>query len=1010
MKRVLLHSITILLSFILCTQVKSQVVKVAYATYDAEMDSSAVQPDNDPIIQLLQNDPNFTVDVIFVDKYGSVDISGYDLAIVQESITSVTESLKPGQGLGLASISVPFIYNKVYALRSGRALGNSSWSRALQDLDIKYLEVKPENQWNELFTGITFHENKFDVFRFAASYSGEINGDLGMQYVYDLDISTENTLLAYGSTELDKMICFNDIPAGTTVGGETLKSRMIAMGMYFGAIYADNGYNFTNEGLTLWRNAIYSLADIEIPQTVVFSDTKTDQLPPVTDIQALNKESYVDISWQYPYVDYIESFEIWKGTSPDNLAFYANTSTQNYKDNGVNIGDAFYYAIVIKSSMDDVISDPVLVNVQEIAPAKPVIGFYESHNKSIYMEWSVETTADLSHFRIYRGLDPENLTLIDSVDYASTSFEDTSVVNFTRYYYSISAVDSSFNESPLSDVINEYPINISPVIETFSDYVAHGISEVKVNLPFSLDESHDPDGQLAAFEWYVNGQKASASQNPILSMGQGTNTIDVFIEDNDGAKDSTSFKIFIDAGYYSFNASVDKNAGISAISDNYIYVPERDGKMQILDGNFQEVLDVSVPGDISSVSSISTDTIMYLSSSTKTIYCFDKLGIPKWSLPLGGDLEATPTIDMKRDRIYMGVSNNNLFGINRSSGVVEWLYKSSGSITQPGVILGSDSLLVIAGFGEVLLFNLDGKIEDSQLQPISTFSLDTFIVSAPAVDKDKNIYVSSVGGCLMKFRFNASGSGELSWSKYLNTTPHISPIIGKNGTIYIGANDGRFYAINPESGSEEWSVELDGKISSTATLNEADRLYVGTSNGTMYGLTESGIEVWKYETGFSIANATFYEKQHLYFSNAAGQLYKILDPKVEVVIISKSATLSNEPQWGTYLGNSRRSGVQVESYSVLLAEESLIENIQSVSSFPNPFVDFFQLNYTLKSNSDVKFRVYNAEGKTMKSIDLGQRTAGQQQHTLQLNNLPQGIYYYQLQTNDNFVSGKIVKR
>lgn len=993
------------------TNLNAQIIKVAYATADVEMDASAVQPENDPIIQMLRNDSKFSVDVFKIDVYPSIDLNGYDLVIVQESLHSTSEILKQGQSLGLSSIEVPFIYNKAFALRPGRAFGDSSTGSAEQDYNIKYLKVEPENQSSELFRNIRFQDNTFDVFKATAWHSGEKNGDLGIQHAYDFSISGDNTLLGYGSRK-DVSVCLNDIPAGTKIGTETLKARMIAMGMQFGPICADNGHNFTNEGLTLYRNAIYSLAGLEIPYTIVFSDSKTDKLPPVKEIQGTNNEFSVQLSWNYAHAEYLDHFEIWRGTEKGNLKYLAETSELTFVDEDVAVGDAFFYTIVIRgNSSDGLSSEEIQVVVKELAPEKPDIGVYESQNKANYMEWSLVPTSDLSHFRIYRGLDPDHMELLDSVDVSTTTYVDKDVINGTNYVYYITAVDADDNESASSTTIALTPYNEPPTIQDFNDFVVHDISELTIHLPFNLDKSSDGDGELVSFSWLLNGNIASTTRNPIIAMPQGTNTIKVTIEDNDGAKVSTTFKVFIDAGHYVSKNANDANAGITAISDNYIYVPEKDGKMQILDSDFKKVFDVSVPGEIRSISSVSTDTMMYLVSSIKTIYCFDKLGIPKWSLPVGGDVQSTPAIDIKRNRIYTGVSNNNLFGINRTTGVVEWLYRTKRPVSQPGVIIGSDSLLAITDDGEVLLFDLDAPIVDSQMKPIAQFSLNTSTSSAPAIDKEGNVYVPAIYGQFIKFHFNkTTGEGEIVWNKPYNANPQVSPSLGKDGTIYLGSPDSKLYAIDPSDGAEIWSLTLDAAVSNTATINTHGVVYVGTVNGTLYAISDNGIVLWKFESGSAIANATFFEEDNMYFSNAAGHLYKVYHMEPSLIMDGKSAALNNTPQWGTYLGNSRRSGVQAESLGILSAQRSLVENNLEVNTYPNPFKETFRLDFDLESPSSVRMNVFSMDGKILKSIDLGKQSAGKQSVVIPLQEVPRGMYFYQFMSNENTVSGKLIKQ
>ena len=135
---------------------------------------------------------------------------------------------------------------------------------------------------------------------------------------------------------------------------------------------------------------------------------------------------------------------------------------------------------------------------------------------------------------------------------------------------------------------------------------------------------------------------------PMLNteIPQGTNRLKAVVTDNDGEKDSVEFKVSIDGGYYTYESIEGQNAGITAIGMDLLFVPQAGGKMQVLNANLEPSFDVTISGEIQSVSSVSQDTVMYLSSSSKTIYCFDKRGISKWSLPLGGDLKATPTIDV----------------------------------------------------------------------------------------------------------------------------------------------------------------------------------------------------------------------------------------------------------------------------------------------------------------------------------------------------------------------------
>jgi hypothetical protein len=245
-------------------------IQVAYITYNKTMDTSATAVTNDTIIGLLEADDNFDVTVFAVGSDSTISLSGFDIAVVQESFSSLADILKPTGSAGLANINIPFIYNKVYALQNNRAVSSGGGSSG--DASGLAITVSPAHQSNELFNGISFTNNEFSVFDTTASDYGGV-GTKALNYTYNLTISDTTTLIGTVSeiTDTTNSIFLNDIPAGTTVGSETLSARMIAFGMNFGAMSKDHGTNITSAGITLWRNAFYSLAGLTVPTTPVTS-------------------------------------------------------------------------------------------------------------------------------------------------------------------------------------------------------------------------------------------------------------------------------------------------------------------------------------------------------------------------------------------------------------------------------------------------------------------------------------------------------------------------------------------------------------------------------------------------------------------------------------------------------------------------------------------------------------------------------------------------------------------
>lgn len=65
-----------------------------------------------------------------------------------------------------------------------------------------------------------------------------------------------------------------------------------------------------------------------------------------------------------------------------------------------------------------------------------------------------------------------------------------------------------------------------------------------------------------------------------------------------------------------------------------------------------------------------------------------------------------------------------------------------------------------------------------------------------------------------------------------------SPTLGRDGTLYIGSNNGRCYALNHHSGSlvEKWQYEAGDWIDSSVAIGPDGTLYFGTYDSLLVGL------------------------------------------------------------------------------------------------------------------------------------------------------------------------------
>jgi photosystem II stability/assembly factor-like uncharacterized protein len=77
-------------------------------------------------------------------------------------------------------------------------------------------------------------------------------------------------------------------------------------------------------------------------------------------------------------------------------------------------------------------------------------------------------------------------------------------------------------------------------------------------------------------------------------------------------------------------------------------------------------------------------------------------------------------------------------------------------------------------------------------------------------------------------------------------------------------------------------------------------------------------------------------------------------------------------------------------------------------NYPNPFNPSTRIEYSIPSDGFVSLKVYNALGQQVASLMNGMVRAGIHQVTFKASNLPSGVYYYRMETNDKVMTKQMV--
>ena len=104
--------------------------------------------------------------------------------------------------------------------------------------------------------------------------------------------------------------------------------------------------------------------------------------------------------------------------------------------------------------------------------------------------------------------------------------------------------------------------------------------------------------------------------------------------------------------------------------------------------------------------------------------------------------------------------------------------------------------------------------------------------SSPVIGVDGTIFVGSSNADLCAI--NPDGSEK--WRYATGAGVYSSPAVGEDGTVYIGSYDDKIHAVHAD-GSAKWSYTVGGDIRSSPTIGSGGALYIGSDDRILYALS-----------------------------------------------------------------------------------------------------------------------------------------------------------------------------
>ncbi|HUU30388.1 MAG TPA: PQQ-binding-like beta-propeller repeat protein [archaeon] len=119
----------------------------------------------------------------------------------------------------------------------------------------------------------------------------------------------------------------------------------------------------------------------------------------------------------------------------------------------------------------------------------------------------------------------------------------------------------------------------------------------------------------------------------------------------------------------------------------------------------------------------------------------------------------------------------------------------------------------------------------------------------------------------IKFRY---GTEDMIWEP-------MTPALGNDGTIYIGSDDNKLYALN-EDGTLKWSYQTGGAVGSSAAIGHDGTIYIGSADHYLYALNPEGTLKWRFKTGLYVWSSPAIGRDGTIYMGSSDSYFYALNP------------------------------------------------------------------------------------------------------------------------------------
>jgi outer membrane protein assembly factor BamB len=328
-----------------------------------------------------------------------------------------------------------------------------------------------------------------------------------------------------------------------------------------------------------------------------------------------------------------------------------------------------------------------------------------------------------------------------------------------------------------------------------------------------------------------------------------------------------------------------------AVVNGVVYFGSQDSNVYALKADTGEKLWSFKAGSWIESSPVVVGGVVYVGSNDGKFYALDaQNGRERWSFKTEYSVRSTAAV--ADGIIYFGADDYYLYALDLATGKQVWKYNVGTQVTSSPVIAGG---VVVVGSTEGLCLTLNARTGKPRLQ----FETHSNVPSSPAVnngvayftDSSGNLYALDIHArnwplenSLMVYWktlyiYNAApmppASSGYIWKLNMGKNAKLtsSPVYFDNH-IYLGAGN-RLVSIDIDAQKQAWAFVTRDIVSSSPAVTDKV-IYVGSQDGRFYAVDRAaGDKLWDIATGGQITSSPTLVNGVIYVGSHDGKLYAI---------------------------------------------------------------------------------------------------------------------------------------